>query len=405
MAKIKNSANALPNPLEWSQQTTNNQPNDPKQTTNTAPANILTQPTNPAQTEIVTSTTNASQKRSITERLAERQAQVAQQVQQAEESYNKNRAIFEQYHDDYISGRRNPVADMITRPKRDETKEKRLKQAAIVSVIVDAVGLIGKGYAASQGVKPTVTEGVGTMRSIAELRRLDDIYREEGYRYDQQKLMDALRRKSAEDDRQKYRLGLAYDQMTAARAKADAADKLILSQELSDEERAYKDKIRKEDNTREDRWHSQQLFARRTNDGRNDDRHVVMMMTNPVTGNKVPIYEGQFYSLINDAVEENPKLKDEIEAARDANGTALESKYMLIAANQYNKAVRSGKIAAVKSSDMATIIKDDADSLKKNGETTISISDLRYDLGVVANGASDNQLVEMYKQFGITVTK
>lgn len=82
---------------------------------------------------------------SIADRVAKQQAEAASLATESQQSYNSAQNQFFQNQEDYVSGRRNPIADLIKKPERDAAKEKRLKQVAQWSFIKDAVGRIGKG--------------------------------------------------------------------------------------------------------------------------------------------------------------------------------------------------------------------------------------------------------------------
>lgn len=198
---------------------------------------------------------------SIADRVAQQQADAARAASESQQNYNTAQNQFFQNQQDYVTGKRNPVADMIRKPERDAAKEERLKQVAKWSFLGDAIGLIGKGYAASRGVMPSKTGGVGTFQALNELNRLDDIYRQEGDRYDHNMVMDAIRRQGAADDLEQTKLGLAQSEASYNRGRADKLESMALNLEL-DKERAEAAKAEKADDRAYSEKQSEKNFKR-----------------------------------------------------------------------------------------------------------------------------------------------
>lgn len=196
---------------------------------------------------------------SIADRVAQQQADAARAASESQQNYNTAQNQFFQNQQDYVTGKRNPVADMIRKPERDAAE--RLKQVAKWSFLGDAIGLIGKGYAASRGVMPSKTGGVGTFQALNELNRLDDIYRQEGDRYDHNMVMDAIRRQGAADDLERTKLGLAQSEASYNRGRADKLESMALNLEL-DKERTEAAKAEKADDRAYTEKQSEKNFKR-----------------------------------------------------------------------------------------------------------------------------------------------
>lgn len=193
-----------------------------------------------------------------------------QATKQSKNTLSGAKAKFEQYHNDYVTGKRNPVADIITKPQRDADREKRLKDVAKWSVIGEAIGLLGKGWAASKGVKPLPTEGATTFRALGKLEELDQLYRQEGYRYDQARLSDALRRQQASDIVEQYKLSAAEQDHNQNQQRLDNAqnnldafiirkDEINRQDRLIKDEREHQDRVRKESYDYQDKANARDL--------------------------------------------------------------------------------------------------------------------------------------------------
>ena len=118
--------------------------------------------------------------------------------------------------DDYRQSGRNPLADIVLakqKPVRNVDEETRLRQNAKLHALNNMVSLIGKGVAATGGIRPTLPDNRPIYDIQNRLQRLDDIYRQEGMRYDQNTLMSALRKDQASQNVAKQ----AIDSLAAQR--------------------------------------------------------------------------------------------------------------------------------------------------------------------------------------------
>lgn len=183
---------------------------------------------------------------SVAERVAEQKAQAEAAAKQSQKALDAKQSQFAQYQQEYISGRRNPIADLIKKPERDTKSEDRQKAVAIAGLFGDALRLIGKGYAASKGVKTNLNTGATTYRALGELKKLDDVYRADGYRYDHQTMLDTLRRKQSDDNLQQAQLGAAREDRNYDRSRAEKATQNELSYAMQQEQRATAASTQKE---------------------------------------------------------------------------------------------------------------------------------------------------------------
>lgn len=109
-------------------------------------------------------------------------------------------AMLPQAVEEYRRTGRNPLADVVLaqmKPKRRADEENKLRQQAKLLALNNALSLIGKGIAASAGIRPAPVDNQPIYDIQERLRRLDDIYRQEGLRYDQNRLLSALRKDQA----------------------------------------------------------------------------------------------------------------------------------------------------------------------------------------------------------------
>ena len=109
-------------------------------------------------------------------------------------------ALLPQAIEEYRRTGRNPLADIVLagmKPKRNEDEEERLRQNAKLLALNNVLSLIGRGIAASGGVRPGPIDNKPIYDIQNRLQRLDDIYRQEGERYDQNRLLAALRKDQA----------------------------------------------------------------------------------------------------------------------------------------------------------------------------------------------------------------
>lgn len=344
---------------------------------------------------------------SIADRVAKQQAEAASLATESQQSYNSAQNQFFQNQEDYVSGRRNPIADLIKKPERDAAKEKRLKQVAQWSFIKDAVGLIGKGYAASKGVMPSKTEGAGTYKALEELNRLDDTYRQEGYRYDQNALMDAMRRQGAADDLQKIKLGLAQNEANYKRSKADRLDETMLNIGLSNERLAAAKADKLEDRewqeAQADKGHKRQVdlinmqsSSRSDKEFRISPGNVALVVKNKLTGKMEPIADGDYAAYLNDAIKDDPSINDAMAKADNA----FKSKQI---ADMAVSSYLSKRGVQVEQINIAT---DIAKDMKNNGYTSTSITNLRLSpVGSALQHMSDEDVITEFKKQGVEVVK
>lgn len=143
----------------------------------------------------------------------------------------------------YQDGTRNPLADIVLakqKPVRNVDEETRLRQNAKLHALNNIVSLIGKGVAATGGIRPTLPDNRPIYDIQNRLQRLDDIYRQEGMRYDQNSLMSALRKD------QTTQAGAQAEMSAAAAARKAAQDEInrigdsVLKWGMSEEDRAFK---------------------------------------------------------------------------------------------------------------------------------------------------------------------
>lgn len=95
---------------------------------------------------------------------------------------------------------RNPLADIVLReqkPQRRADEEARLKQTAKLLALNNVLSLIGRGIAATGGIRPAPIDNTPIYDIQSRLRQLDDLYQQEGVRYDQNRLLAAIRKDQA----------------------------------------------------------------------------------------------------------------------------------------------------------------------------------------------------------------
>ena len=95
---------------------------------------------------------------------------------------------------------RNPLADIVLReqkPQRRADEEARLKQTAKLLALNNVLSLIGRGIAATGGIRPAPIDNQPIYDIQSRLRQLDDLYQQEGVRYDQNRLLAAIRKDQA----------------------------------------------------------------------------------------------------------------------------------------------------------------------------------------------------------------
>lgn len=102
--------------------------------------------------------------------------------------------------EEYRRTGRNPLADIVLasqKPVRRVDEETRLRNNARLLALNNMISLIGKGIAATGGIRPAPVDNRPIYDIQNRLQRLDDIYRQEGMRYDQNRLLAAIRKDQA----------------------------------------------------------------------------------------------------------------------------------------------------------------------------------------------------------------
>lgn len=191
---------------------------------------------------------------------------------------------------------RNPVAAIIeaVAPKRDTNKEERLRKTAMWASINDGIAAIGKSIANAGGVRTSPLQPNRPLySSIGELGRLDDIYRQEGYRYDGLRLSDALRNKQQDDAIVVN--DLAQSQAVAMRAqqRADDYKNLELQEQMGREREDREYAHRKEEQNRA-RIQAAGISA----STRKGDQQQKPLYHIPFEGHRVPIYDSDQVALL-----------------------------------------------------------------------------------------------------------
>ncbi len=113
--------------------------------------------------------------------------------------------------EEYRRTGRNPLADIVLekqKPRRRVDEERRLKTQAVLQSFNNLFSLLGKGIAASAGLRPTPVDNKPIEEIHRRLQQLDDLYRNEKQRYDQNELLAAIRKDQTN--------------LQAAKAEADA---------------------------------------------------------------------------------------------------------------------------------------------------------------------------------------
>lgn len=258
---------------------------------------------------------------SVFERLQATHKQAADAAAQSEQTYQNTLGQFTQYHQEYADGRRNPVADLIRKPERDQAAEKRYKQAATIGLMGDALGLIGKSYAASKGVQPSKTEGTTTFQALGELKKLDDIYRQEGVRYDHNRLLDALRRKEASDQIQQVNLREAGSQRAVAAARLQKANEQLADYQ-SAQAKAAQDRAKSElewqrTQQRDDQRYRRDITLRNISAGGGRGNGLptgqVALVARGPNGKMENVYTGQYSLILDRLKQENPNLQVQLD--------------------------------------------------------------------------------------------
>lgn len=348
---------------------------------------------------------------SAAEWLNKRNQASAAATQVAEQNYNDKLAKLSQYQNEYASGSRNAIADILQQPQRDAQKEKRLKQVAAIGAIGDMVGAMGKGYAAYHGVKPTLTEGATTYKALAELGRLDDVYKQEGYNYNQQMIADSLRREQAAQNIMGHEVERAKDERNYQRGKQDrdkSAEEnynlLIEERELQKAEQLRREKV--EDKRDNKRFSQQVSLSRLSGNGRSDKEfaispgNVAMVVKNPKTGEFEPIADGDFAMALSEAKKINPKVDLALSSAQTQANYNQEAQ---MAVMSYLKS--KGIEAHLQESQNATLdsITKNAQKMRENGHKSLSIASVRSMTGNMLSGLSDKEIAEQYAKNGIEI--
>ncbi len=99
--------------------------------------------------------------------------------------------------EEYRRTGRNPLADIVLasqKPRRRVDEERRLKTQAVLQSFNNLFSLLGKGIAASAGLRPAPVDNKPIEEIHRRLQQLDDLYRNEKQRYDQNELLAAIRK-------------------------------------------------------------------------------------------------------------------------------------------------------------------------------------------------------------------
>lgn len=102
--------------------------------------------------------------------------------------------------EEYRRTGRNPLADIVLerqKPRKNVDEEKRLKTQAVLQSFNNLFSLLGKGIAASAGLRPAPADNKPIEEIHRRLQQLDDLYRNEKQRYDQNELLAAMRKDQA----------------------------------------------------------------------------------------------------------------------------------------------------------------------------------------------------------------
>lgn len=372
-----------------------------------------------------------------------RRDEASQAVKQSEDKLTNSKAQFNQYHNDYVTGKRNPLADIITKPQRDADREKRLKDVAKWSVIGDAIGLIGKGWASSKGVKPLPTEGKATFQALGKLEELDQLYRQEGYRYDQYRISEALRRQQAGDVLEQFKLASAeqdYKQnqqlLNNAQQNADAMTLRKEEQQRQDqrikEDREYQSGVRRESYAQQDKANAREfnrqielMNHKSSMSGSKSSKSDTLYTIKDSNGNTIPINASIETEIVAEAINRKMINEDDTLTKGDVKDSPQGRAKMQSLYQQLNKKrdfqgeinkmpegvnrnvvqtlydVGTGKLKS-KLQDTSQIIPDLAAYLKSKGEKETSISRVRI-MSEELNNISDKDIANMLMQNGINV--
>lgn len=353
---------------------------------------------------------------SMTERLEQRQKMERDAAARSQATMNDTMNQYRQYQQDYSSGKRNPIADLIRKPERDLATENRQKQAAKWSFIGDAIGLIGKGFAASRGARLKPTESKGVKGALGELKRLNDIYRQEGYRYDNNVLMDAIRRQDVDQQWQRDQANMAQREYEYSRNRADQADAAILNVGMAREraaaeqaEQLRRENVERQNMTRQfehqNRLQNSRVAAERTSRGSGGrsgngeynlpSSNIALGMTDSRTGRPYPIPDGDYALYLKEAMKEDPKLEAKL------SGRGIDPQQR----QQYaDEAVASYIKSKNEQEKVAGEVTRDAQQLKSKGYTNVSLEALRKYTGDSFTNIPDDTLIDIFKQQGIEIT-
>lgn len=155
----------------------------------------------------------------ILDRLEEEKVDPEPYRQKEEEQTEK----VDRANEDYREAAGNPLADIVLekqKPVSDEEKKKRLRLAEKLIALNNIFAAISQGIGGIS-VGPVDNSSLGYIRG--QLQRLDDLYRNEKNRYDQNELLNAMRKDKAAQDLAKYEAGAAADRQAYYRNRYNRA--------------------------------------------------------------------------------------------------------------------------------------------------------------------------------------
>lgn len=352
---------------------------------------------------------------SVAEMYRKRQEDAAQKVAQSQQSYDTIQNQYFKNREDYVTGKRNPISDIIKKPERDAAKDERLKQVAKWSFIGDAVGLIGKAFAASRGIKPSDAGGRATYQAVNELNRLDEVYRQEGYRYDHNVMLDSLRRQQSADELEKTRLGLAQNEFNYNRDKADQADLMAMNLDLAREHRSESLADQKEqrsyNESQADKSFNRQVALQNNRYTQSSNAQIqkkgsdsVRYTIQDINGNAMPVTKDMETFILSEArklgVSANTNKEVSILMSDPSNSPEARAEVQRLY-NEINKKKGSTDIPAVNAAANAL-----GKVLKNRGLSQVSVATIR-DADSKTNNTfgsmSDNEIIRVFKSQGIHV--
>lgn len=105
------------------------------------------------------------------------------------------------------------------KPQRKEQEKSRLRNEAITGALSNVLSLVGKGIGASEGIKQSPVDNTQVFAKLNELKRLEDLYEQEGIKWKENLLKASLQQ---ENDR------LAQDKLNIEMSQKDAHNAALL---------------------------------------------------------------------------------------------------------------------------------------------------------------------------------